>query len=36
VSALALQFTTLPFWARIVAPIAMATVAAWLWRHPDR
>lgn len=34
-SAVSMQFTALPLWLRIGAPLAMATVGAWLWRHPD-
>ncbi len=34
-SGVLLQFTAAPLGARIGVPIVMATVAVWLWRHPD-
>jgi uncharacterized membrane protein YbaN (DUF454 family) len=34
-SAVALALSSLPLAAKIAIPALMATVAIWLWRHPD-
>lgn len=34
-SAVALQFTPLPAWARFFLVAVMVAVGAWLWRRPD-
>jgi uncharacterized protein len=34
-SAVLLQLTSMPLWARIVTPMAMAIIALWLWHRPE-
>ena len=35
-SAVMLQFTTLPPWARLGVPVVMLLMALWIWQRPDR
>ena len=35
-SAVLMQFTAAPAWARIGTPLVMLTIAIWLWRRPER
>lgn len=34
-SAIVLQFTAAPAWAKTSVPMGMCIVAVWLWRRPD-
>jgi uncharacterized membrane protein YbaN (DUF454 family) len=34
-SAILVQFTIEPLWARIAVPLAMLGVAIWLWKRPE-
>jgi uncharacterized protein len=34
-SAISIQFTSIPLWAQVGAPLLMAGVAVWLWRRPE-
>ena len=35
ISAIGLQFTDMPLWARTSVPLVMFMVAVWLWRQPS-
>ncbi len=34
-SAVLLQLTPAPLWARVLTPLTMAVIAVWLWQRPE-